>query len=627
MVVVSLVLGSALTQTVFAEPPTSEQALQLTPIQSNIDFAKPTKEEVGQCTIRAEKEGGATAWIVRNGGGEPLRRFADTNGDNIVDLWCYYLEGIEVYRDIDSNFNGKADQYRWLNSSGTRWGIDGNEDGRIDSWKMISPHEVAEELVYSLKTRDPSRFNLLLLSQQELGELGLGKKRAADIASAIQAAGTDFAKLATDQKIITVQSRYVDFGSTRPAMIPAGTEGSTKDLVGYDNASALVQTDGKNEQVFLGALVRVGDGWKLVGLPTVGSENQSSTEGFLLASSARSDSAGASAAGAPTEQMEKLMAELEQIDRQSSGLSSEQQTKLTEQRAALLIQLAEVTPDAEVRDNWNRQLADMLSVAVQSGGFPQGLDQLDQLEKRLADQGGNEELVAHARFQRMWANYVLSQQQPDADAAKIQEKWLTDLQEFIGQHPKSGDAAEALLQLGMYHEFVGKNEESQKWYQQLVSGFPNSTQTSKASGALRRLTSIGKPIPLKGTATQGGTVDLASAPYRGKLVLIQYWATWCEPCKQDMILLKDFYAKNANRGFEILGVCLGDNPDAAKQFLTENRFPWKQIYEPGGLDGALANEMGVMTLPLMILVDQNGNVVSDNIHVAELEAELKRLVK
>jgi hypothetical protein len=91
--------------------------------------------------------------------------------------------------------------------------------------------------------------------------------------------------------------------------------------------------------------------------------------------------------------------------------------------------------------------------------------------------------------------------------------------------------------------------------------------------------------------------------------------------------LKDFYAKNAGRGFEIVGVNLDESPAPAREFLTENRLPWKQLHEPGGLDGRLANELGVMTVPLMILVDAQGNVVSDNIHVGQLDAELNRLLK
>ena len=71
-----------------------------------------------------------------------LRRFVDTNDDNVVDQWSYYKDGLEVYRDIDSTFNGKADQYRWFNTGGSRWAIDANEDGVIDSWKSISAEEV-----------------------------------------------------------------------------------------------------------------------------------------------------------------------------------------------------------------------------------------------------------------------------------------------------------------------------------------------------------------------------------------------------------------------------------------------------------------------------------------------------
>jgi hypothetical protein len=171
-------LASLWTATARADAPTAEQALRLAPVQKHVEYVKPSKETAPQCTIRAEKEGGVTAWVVRDGEGQVLRRFADTNSDNVVDLWCYYRDGFEVYRDIDADGNGKADQYRWFNIGGTRWGIDRNEDGQIDAWRAISAPEVAEELVLALQTRDRARFELLLVSPRELGELGLGTKRA-----------------------------------------------------------------------------------------------------------------------------------------------------------------------------------------------------------------------------------------------------------------------------------------------------------------------------------------------------------------------------------------------------------------------------------------------------------------
>jgi hypothetical protein len=95
-----------------------------------------------------------------------------------------------------------------------------------------------------------------------------------------------------------------------------------------------------------------------------------------------------------------------------------------------------------------------------------------------------------------------------------------------------------------------------------------------------------------------------------------------------MVLLKNLYAtQGGGRDFEIVGVCLDAEAAAAKQFLNENRFPWKHMYDSGGVDGKLANEMGVMTLPLMLLLDRDGKVVRNNIQAAELGAELNRLRK
>jgi hypothetical protein len=632
--VLSLVLLGGTSVSEAADPPTPAQALSLSPIQPLVEYAIPTREEAVQCTMRSEKDNNSSAWVLRNAQGETLRRFADTNNDNVVDMWCYYLDGLEVYRDIDSNFNGNPDQYRWFHTAGTRWGIDKNEDDQIDSWRTISPHEVAEQVVIALKehhSRDPkkieaakARFKLLLATPSELNELGAGKSRGDQLAALVKRANDGFAKLAAEQKLVIAESRYVDFGSARPATIPAGTAGATKDVTICDNASALVQTGAKHEQVYLGTLVRVGEAWKLVGLPAVGGDNQPQSSAIFLASNA--GSGAAAVAGGPTEEMQKLMAELERLDRDAEGLSGEKQAANIEQRADLLLKLTDVTADQQQRDFWYQQLADMLSVAVQTNTFPKAAERLEALEKRLADTGADEHSLAHVVFQRMWSQYIASQEQPDADASKIQDQWLADLQSFVEKFPKSTETAEALLQLGMYQEFVGKAEDARKWYQQLATNFPNAASAVKARGALRRLNSVGAPIRLQGKdIASGGAIDSQSQPYRGKVLLIHYWATWSDKCKEDLVLLKDFYAKRGGREFDIIGVCLDSSDGPAKQFLAQNRFPWKQLYEKGGADGRLANEMGVMTLPLMILVDRTGRVANNNIQVAELEAELTRL--
>ena len=132
-----------------AAAPTAEVALRLTPSRkTSIRRAGPWRPSARSRPRKwAAKPVGLSATA-----GPDSAASADTNGDNLVDQWSYFRDGIEVYRDIDANFNGKADQYRWLGTAGTRWGLDKNEDGKIDTWKNISAEEVTAELVAAMPT-------------------------------------------------------------------------------------------------------------------------------------------------------------------------------------------------------------------------------------------------------------------------------------------------------------------------------------------------------------------------------------------------------------------------------------------------------------------------------------------
>lgn len=163
--VASLALSLVAGNGVLAAAPTAQDALSLQPVQKDVDIERPTAEEAAKCSIKAE---GKRGWVIRDPSGEVLRAFPDSNGDNVVDQWCYYKDGVEVYRDIDTNFNKKADQCRWLNTGGSRWGVDRNEDGKIDFWKNISPEEVTAELVAAMRDHDRERFERILLNANEL---------------------------------------------------------------------------------------------------------------------------------------------------------------------------------------------------------------------------------------------------------------------------------------------------------------------------------------------------------------------------------------------------------------------------------------------------------------------------
>lgn len=603
-----------------APPPSTEQTLSLTPMQPKVDYAQPTKAEADRCTVKPEKRGDVTSWVVRDENGQVLRRFSDSNGDNFVDTWSYFRDGVEVYRDIDSDYDKKPDQYRWFHAGGTRWGVDKNADGEIDQWRSISAHEVAEELVEAIRSRDEKAFNRLLLSPKELQQLGLGVTLSGQFRQKLQAAPSGFRDLVRAQKTVTADSRFVDFGAGRPGLVPAGADAAEQDVMIYESASALVDAGGKPEQVQLGAMVRIGDAWRLVEAPQVGSDGVELNNIFSL-----TRAGGASGDPAPTEQMQELMGELEKLDSRLASTDGEARAKLIQARARLLRQLAGVSEGEELREQWYSQLADMLSAAVVEGAYPEGAGDLQALAKSLERSGASEDLKAHVRFQSIWSDWGLRSQDPKQDYAEVQEAWLKQLRAFAKAYPQSPDAAEALLQLGMADEFAGKIEEAEDWYKQLAQQFAGSSRGEKAQGAIRRLNSIGKPISLDASALGGGSVKLSD--FRGKHVLIQYWATWCEPCKADMAQIKQLYAKYGGRGFAVLGVNLDSNASSAEAYLSENRLPWKHAYDEGGLEGRLAGEMGVMTLPLMILVDDKGRVVRRNLHVAELDSELKRLIR
>ena len=186
--------------------PTVADALKLTPVQKDVEFTTPAKDAIEQCTIKPEKFDNHTGWVIRDKAGQILRRFVDTNADNVVDQWCYYEDGIEVYRDIDADFNGKPDQCRWFNMAGTRWGLDTNEDGKIDRWKEISAEEASDELIRALSTKDPARFTRLLMTTDELKALGLGETRTEELKTKITTAPEQFHKLLAGQKTLARRS-------------------------------------------------------------------------------------------------------------------------------------------------------------------------------------------------------------------------------------------------------------------------------------------------------------------------------------------------------------------------------------------------------------------------------------
>ena len=262
---------------------------------------------------------------------------------------------------------------------------------------------------------------------------------------------------------------------------------------------------------------------------------------------------------------------------------------------------------------------------MQSGAFPDGVKRLESLFAQVSKLPDSADLLGYIKFRHMTAVYNLSLQQKDVDFAKVNATWMDDLAQFVKDYAASPDAAEAMLQLAIGSEFSGKDEQAITWFARIVKDFPKSDLAPKAAGAKRRLESVGKTLSLRAKTIDGKTYDLANSS--GKLVLIHYWATWCEPCKQDMDAIRGLQAKYGTQGFQPIGVNVDNEAAEASGYLRGKPLPWPQLFETGGLDSRLATELGVLTLPTMILVGRDGKVVSRNISLGELDAELKKLLR
>ena len=608
-----------------ARAATVQEALAMKPVQSDVEYELVDPEDAEKCSLQKIKAEKLIGFELVGPDGSVLRRFADTNSDKRIDLWSYYQFGVEVYRDIDADFDGKADQYRWLNTGGTRWGLDDDEDGQIDRWQQISAEEVTAEVVAALRDQNPDRFFALLISKREIKALGLGPNKTEQISVKSDRAARDFKALAKRQTRVGKGSRWVQFAASAPGVVPSGTDGSTKDVVVYENAVAMFENGDQSGQLMVGTLVQVAGVWRLVELPSLGADGDAiaqTTGNFFTPGAATSTTAEASAS--VSEATQALVDKLEAVDAELSKSADKSEiAKLHERRAATVEKLIQSSGNGADRETWVRQLVDTLSVAAQTGAYPEGSKRLRQVAKKYA--AGNTALKAYADFQAIGTEYVV-RQTPEADFAKVQEWYLDALNGFVERYPETNEAAQAWLQLALSKEFEDKELEALKFYKQVAGSFPGTDAGKKAAGAVRRLESVGRPIKLEGTSIDGKEFSLAG--YRNKPVVLHYWATWCEPCKQDMKLLRQLQARYQRAGLRIVGVNVDQTRELAANYLKESKLPWIQLFEEGGLESSrLATEFGVQTLPTMMLIGTDGKVVRHNVRAAELDGELGKMLK
>ncbi len=117
----------------------------------------------------------------------------------------------------------------------------------------------------------------------------------------------------------------------------------------------------------------------------------------------------------------------------------------------------------------------------------------------------------------------------------------------------------------------------------------------------------------------GQTVSLSSL--RGKVVYIDFWATWCGPCRAALPGLQDLSEKLNDQGLEVVTIDQGESLDQVRSFVERKKYSFRVLLDPGS---AVGNVYGVRGIPTSVLVDRNGIVQSISIGNVSTEEELKK---
>ncbi len=330
---------------------------------------------------------------------------------------------------------------------------------------------------------------------------------------------------------------------------------------------------------------------------------------------------------------EQLIAFVEEIDNLEPSGSSEQEMAAHHRKIArTVVAAAEKLSSKKISDDDAMQ-----SVHLKL----QGLRILQQLGEPNAG-----ELFAKA------VDVALADKRPDVQAVGTKfmvesgfGQWATwgeeekgelinRIAQVISSRKPEGRQVDLVMKLV---EFLGKMKD-EVFARQLLTKVMPHFQTSKdpeilqlltlLEGTERRMNLPGNAMKLSGTLLDGSELDWES--YRGKVVLVDFSATWCPPCRAEVPHVLKMYEAYHDKGFEVLGISLDKSPEKAEAYIEQMNIPWPTMFSQNPAERWWKHPMavyyGVSGIPLAILVDREGKVVHMTARGANLGRELRRLL-
>ena len=240
----------------------------------------------------------------------------------------------------------------------------------------------------------------------------------------------------------------------------------------------------------------------------------------------------------------------------------------------------------------------LTAIAVQLGDTNK-ISALQALEeKRLSDPTLSEDERFRIKLEGIQRAVTAKMRDPGLGA--IEEK---SARELIKEFPKRDEGYQLLLQAAGEAK---DPKEAKRLTDEIASSSAPEEVKAGAKGLMHKMEAMGKPVNIKFTATDDREVDFAKL--KGKVVLLDFWATWCGPCVAEIPEVKETYKKLHAKGFEIIGISLDSDKSKLEQFIAKEEMPWAQYFDGKGWQNKVAQEYGINSIPAMWLVDKKGNL-------------------
>src|SRR5262249_49790724 len=253
-------------------------------------------------------------------------------------------------------------------------------------------------------------------------------------------------------KLTTLDSKthWLHLETNAPQSVVNEQGSAARDLIRHANATILYESNGKNDWLQTGEMIQVAHAWRLVDAPTPGAPVE--VEGNAIPT--------ANATPVEDKEMQALLDQLKQLDDASGSKASTgaDAARYNVARADLLEKIV-VKSKPDQRDPWVRQVADCLSTAAQNNDKA-AYNRLLKMEEQLAATMPGSNLAGYVVFREISSDYSTRISDPKAKFEEVQQWWIKKLSDFVQAYGKCEDAADALGQLGMVSELMGKETEA-----------------------------------------------------------------------------------------------------------------------------------------------------------------------